>query len=139
RGQVPTADFAAERRCARAVLAAIEAGAVCAAHDVSSGGLVTALAEMMLGSWAKVELGLEIDVRGIESRGDFERLFSETGAYVLEVVPGFPESLAAVPHVELGRVTERRELRIRSESGEIVLGADELEERWGRSFREVLG
>jgi phosphoribosylformylglycinamidine synthase len=140
RGRVPTADFAAERRCAIAVLAAIEAGAVRAAHDVSGGGLVTALAEMMLGAWARVDLGLEIDVRGIGSRGDFERLFSETGAYVVEIADGpLPEPIAAVPHIELGWVTASRELRIRGETGEIVLGAAELEEAWGRSFREVLG
>jgi phosphoribosylformylglycinamidine synthase len=140
RGRVPTADFAAERRYAGAVLAAIEAGAVRAAHDVSGGGLVVALAEMMLGSWGKVELGLEIDIRAVESRGDFERLFSETGAYLLEVRPGpLPEAIRTVAHLELGRVTEARELRVRGEAGEIVLGAAELEEAWGRSFREVVG
>jgi hypothetical protein len=41
--------------------------------------------------------------------------------------------------VELGHVTESRELRIRGAAGEIVFGAAELEEAWGRSFREILG
>ncbi len=140
RGRVPTADFAVERRCAKAVLAAIEAGAVVSGHDISSGGLVTALAEMMLGAGARVELGLDVDLTSLPGRNDFERMFSETGAYLLEVAGAgpLPSELANVPAVVIGQVISRRELRLRGESGDVVLPADDLEESWGRSFRKAL-
>jgi phosphoribosylformylglycinamidine synthase len=139
RGRVPTARFEVERDCAKVVLELIEVGVVRAAHDVSGGGLVTALAEMMLGSWARVELGLEIDVRPLPGASDFARLFSETGAYLVEMADGpLPAELAGVPHVELGWVTHGRELKLRGEAGEIRLTAEELEEAWGRSFRELM-
>jgi phosphoribosylformylglycinamidine synthase len=136
RGEVPEPDFALERRCGKAVLALAEAGELLSAHDVSAGGLVATLAEMMLGAWGRVELGLDVDLSVLPG-DDFERLFTETGAYVLELPEGnrWPEPLRDVPHVLLGRVTEARELRLRGE-GELVLGAEELEAAWGRSFAE---
>jgi phosphoribosylformylglycinamidine synthase len=139
RGCVPTADFAVERRCARAVLRAIEAGRVLAGHDVSSGGLVTALAEMMLGARGRAERGLDVDLAALPGAGDFSRMFSETGAYLLEVAgDAIPTELADVPVVELARVTDTPELRLRGESGAIVLTGDELREAWAVSFRRLM-
>jgi phosphoribosylformylglycinamidine (FGAM) synthase-like enzyme len=138
-GEVPSADASVERACAKAVLALTEAGKVHAATDVSSGGLFTALCEMMLGAWGQAELGLTIDLRQLEGASDFERLFSETGAYLLEMDAGeTPAALDGVPHVELGLVTPARELRIRGVEGEIVWGATELEAAWRRSFARFL-
>ena len=138
RGVVPTADFGQERATARAVLAAIEKGAVVAAHDVSSGGLFVALAEMMLGSWSRVELGLGVDLSGLPGRGDLERLFSETGAYLLEVEGDVPAELSGVPVVEIGTVVEERSLTVRGASSAWSWTAEELEETWGRSFGRML-
>jgi phosphoribosylformylglycinamidine synthase len=137
-GEVPRVDLALERRAARAVLALSEAGRVHAATDVSSGGLVVALAEMMLGSWGRVELGLDVDIGTLPGASDFERLLSETGAYLLEVGEGAAADLAGVPHAEIGRVTSARELRIRGAEGTLVLRAEEIEEAWGRSFAKLV-
>jgi phosphoribosylformylglycinamidine synthase len=133
-GQVPLPDFDLERRCARAVLATIEAGKALSGQDISSGGLFTALAETMLGSWADVRLGLDVDVSTLDGGDDFGRLFSETGAYLLEIPGDVPAELADVPHRVLGTVTEARTLRIRGAAGEWTWTADELEDSWGRAF-----
>jgi phosphoribosylformylglycinamidine synthase len=140
RGHVPTADFEQERRYARAVLALAEEGSVAAAHDVSSGGLLVALAEMMLGSWGRVELGVRVDLDRLPEGGAFDKLFSETGAYLLELAPGegLPEALTGLSAVVLGTVTEAKELRVGGEGVDLVLEASELEESWGRSFRKVM-
>jgi phosphoribosylformylglycinamidine synthase len=140
RGQIPTADFAEERRLARAVLAAIEAGAIRSAHDVSTGGLFVAFAEMMLGSWGRCALGLDLDLSGIGAASDLSLLFSEKGAYLLEVAGEgpLPAPLRDVPHVVLGRVTKETRLSIRVSSGEITWSAAELEESWGRSFEKAI-
>jgi phosphoribosylformylglycinamidine synthase len=155
RGRVPTADFAAERRYARAVLALIETEKVAACHDVAAGGMLTSLAEMMLGSWGGVELGIAVDLTriageeapdGVAAGGpasardhDFGKLFTETGAYLVEMAPetDTPE-LDGVPHAVIGTVTAARELRIRGAAGETVIAAAELETAWGRSFARVM-
>lgn len=139
RGEVPRVDVDVERECAKVVLALAEAGKVHAATDVSSGGLVVALAEMMLGAWARADLGLAVDLTALPGASDFERMFSETGAYLLELDAGeLPAELARVPHAVLGTVVATRELRMRGVEGEIVLDADEMEESWGRSFARLL-
>lgn len=141
RGDVPRPDFARERACGRAALAAIEAQEVFAAQDVSSGGLFTALAEMMLGASARVTHGLEIDLAALGTDDDFGRLFSETGVYLLEVSGEgtLPAALAEVPHVVIGRVTDTRELRFHDgAAASLVWTADELEETWGRAFARAV-
>jgi len=137
RGEVPSPDFALERSCGRAVLALAEAGKVRSAHDVSAGGLVVTLAEMMLGAWGTVELGLDVDLTVLPGADDFEKLFSESGAYVLELDSGadLPVELAGVPHLVLGEVTAEMRLRLRGRD-ELVLEAAELERAWGHSFAE---
>jgi phosphoribosylformylglycinamidine synthase len=138
RGAVPTADFAVERKCARAVLRLIEAGKVRACHDVSGGGLLVALAEMMLGGASRVELGLDVDLRRLPGASDFEKLFSETGAYLVEVAPeDAGVAFAGVPHVDLAAVVAEPRLRVRGDS-QIVLDVAEMEEAWGRSFAKVM-
>jgi phosphoribosylformylglycinamidine synthase len=137
RGAVPTANFATERKCACAVLRCIEAGKARACHDVSTGGLLVALAEMMLGGASRVDLGLDVDLRRLPGANDFEKLFSETGAYLVEVAPGDVAAFAGVPHVDLAAVVTARGLRLRGDT-ELLLEAAELEEAWGRSFARVL-
>ncbi|NNE44252.1 MAG: hypothetical protein HKN12_08575 [Gemmatimonadetes bacterium] len=141
RGQVPTADFAAERKYARAVLGAIEGGRVQSGHDISSGGLLVALAEMMLGARGNVELGLDVDVSKLPGNNDFERLFSETGAYLLEMTEADAATLADgtdVPHQVLGSVTDTGNLVIHGASGTLRIAGAELTESWAESFARVL-
>ncbi len=138
RGDVPDVDFALERRAARVMLRLIEAGRVRAATDVAAGGLVVALAEMMLGSWGRVELGVDVDVRALPGANDFERLFSETGGYVIEVGDDVAASdLAGLPFFELGRVTSDRVLRVHGSEAVTALEAVAIEEAWGRSFTKA--
>ena len=137
-GHVPTVEFAEERRCAQAVLALAESGRLRSAHDVSMGGTFVAFAEMMLGAWSRVDQGLELDLRNVPGRGDFERLFSETGGYVLEIELGTPlDVLAGLPHWDVGAVIEAKELRVRGDA-HWIWTASELELAWGESFRRVM-
>ena len=91
----------------------------------------------MLGAWGTVELGLDVDLTVLPGADDFEKLFSESGAYVLELDSGadLPVELAGVPHLVLGEVTAEMRLRLRGRD-ELVLEAAELERAWGNSFAE---
>jgi phosphoribosylformylglycinamidine synthase len=105
-GPPPEVDLAAERRHGKLVRSLIQAGQVTACHDVSSGGLVLALAEMSLAS------GKGMTVSLAEQRGPVHALlFGEDQArYVLAVKPDLADFVlasaesAAVPFRKLGTV-----------------------------------
>jgi phosphoribosylformylglycinamidine synthase len=84
---VPEPDFAEVSKQIHLVTSTIRSGAVTAAHDISDGGLLMALFEMLLPQ-RKIggTLGLSIDLDALSSslRTDV-LLFSETGGFLLEV------------------------------------------------------
>lgn len=95
---VPKADFARERALARTVIEMHRLGWVRSCHDVSQGGLLTTLAEMALGGRGEGGLGFTLDLGRLD-RLDLpleKILFSETGAYVVEVPPGVERDVSAL-------------------------------------------
>jgi len=60
----------------------IKADKIIAGHDVSAGGLITALLEM---TFAQVDTGIAIDLKSIEGADDISVFFSEKPALVLQV------------------------------------------------------
>ena len=60
-GAPPACDLAKERALIDALLAAIQAGAVCSAHDCSEGGLAVALAECAIMNRARL-VGADVDL-----------------------------------------------------------------------------
>ena len=106
---VPQADFAEAQKEIYTMVDAISAGLVCAAHDISEGGLAVAVAEMAFGGWGQGKIGAEInlvsvplgdahspdakvaassDATALYSRKNFAnivKLFGETGGFVCEV------------------------------------------------------
>jgi phosphoribosylformylglycinamidine synthase II len=117
---VPKADFLRERRQIRAVIEMHNLGWIRSCHDVSQGGLLTALAEMVLGGRGEGSLGFTLDL------GEFERLalppekvvFSETGAFIVEVPAGIERDVLAVctrnrvSLLRLGELTARGRLEV---------------------------
>jgi phosphoribosylformylglycinamidine synthase len=102
-GRPPAVDFDAERKLAGVLADASRSGAVCAAHDLSDGGLAIALAESCL----RGGLGCRVSLPG----DAFTLLFSESAARaVVAVRPGaedaFAEICAAhgVPAADIGTV-----------------------------------
>ncbi len=82
---IPKPDFKQVERELRVVLSAIDLGMILSAHDISDGGLLVTLAEMMAGGRGKGELGISIDIRAVGDLRIDKKLFSETGGFVLEV------------------------------------------------------
>ncbi len=132
-GDVPGGDPDAPARY-RAVHAAVREGFVASAHDVSDGGLATALAEMSLGG----RLGLDIDLtrNGVpaSSKDDLmNTLFSETaGRIVLECLPDNVASLCErLGGIEIGSVVGTGRLTVRSGPVPVInLSLDELLRAW---------
>ncbi|MFZ1123978.1 MAG: phosphoribosylformylglycinamidine synthase subunit PurL [Candidatus Baltobacteraceae bacterium] len=85
--RLPSIDYAALRRELAALLAAHERGLVAAAHDVSDGGLLTALAEMAFPTLEGTPLGVRLRPVAAwagEEAGPREAYFGEAGAFVVE-------------------------------------------------------
>jgi len=104
-GRPPMIDLAVERAVQQAVLAAIRAGLVASAHDLSEGGLAAALAESCFGR------GLGARVEWTPNLRPDLALFSESQSRILlSAKPENAEKLAAllkeqgVPAARLGTV-----------------------------------
>jgi phosphoribosylformylglycinamidine synthase len=135
-GRPPIVDLAAERRLARLVAAAAADGFLTGAHDLSDGGLATALVESCLigGHGAQVDLPDGLD--------PFVALFAESAARMLVTLP--VERLVAllaaaaasnVPAVPLG-TTGGDALVI----GDIpALSLDELRAAWTATLPALFG
>ncbi len=102
-GGVPEVRFAEERAMGAAVTDLADRGLASACHDVSDGGLVVAVAEMILHGAPDRRLGARVDLAKIapaDGTVDVPAacgiLFCETGGYVLEVPQESEASVLAV-------------------------------------------
>jgi phosphoribosylformylglycinamidine synthase len=130
----PSVDLRTGPSAARWIHRLIADGRVHAAHDVSDGGLLVALAEMLIGAET---LGAEISVEP-----GFSSLFAEPpSTYVLEIDPVEPgadhavmigHAAAAGLHLRiLGRLTDTRVLRVHAGSNApSEWTVDELARAW---------
>jgi phosphoribosylformylglycinamidine synthase II len=144
-GIPPEIDLEEEKRTAHAVTEMIRHGCAEACHDVSEGGLLATLAEMVIGGWGNGRVGAEVDVgcgwvlslEGI--------LFAESGGYVVEIPPSFRKRAMdmcrkyGVSARRIGSTVAEHRLRIRN-GGEVVLllEADEIRSAWEASLEKLV-
>ena len=111
----------------------IEEGMVLAGHDISAGGMITALLEMSFGN---ENGGMEIDITGFKT--DTARvLFSENPGIIIQVrnaerITGILEK-EGIRHTVIGRPSENRELSLRTREKNWTLDIDRLRDRWFRT------
>lgn len=127
-GKAPAIDLDVEARRQDELLAAIRAGLVASAHDVSEGGVGVALAESAMGAPG---LGASVTLTGDMTSA----LFSETQSrFVVSVRPENQEAFeAAVSDASLvGTVTRTGNLHIESASREVAVhvSVDDLRDAW---------
>jgi phosphoribosylformylglycinamidine synthase II len=97
---LPAIDYDAARREVAALLAAHARGLVLAAHDVSDGGMLVALAEMAFA--ANLDIGIALDVACEERTA-----FAESGSFIVETKsPGAFEALCAQHGATVARIGE---------------------------------
>ncbi len=146
---VPKPDLKQAKKEIYAMIDAIGAGLIEAAHDISEGGLLVALAEMTMphARTGGGELGLRADIgkTGAEDLPAFKKAFAETGGFVVEVKPEKDEAFsrlmseADLKPIELGEVTPDPAFEIRY-NGEpvIVQFLENLQEAWMGSLARKL-
>ncbi len=121
-GALPGIDLDARRRHHQTA-AAIRAGLVVSAHDLSEGGLAVAAAE-----WAHAGgLGVDLDLPGARHA---EICFGEgPGRYLLEVAPGDAEALLSIipDAIRIGAVTDTGRLHLADEDDVVLdVGLDRI-------------
>lgn len=94
-GELPPLDLDAERCANAAVVDLIEQRLVLAAHDISDGGLLACVSEMLLGARGEGRLGAALHLAGVADRAD-AALFSEAGGYLLAVTPALLPGIGRV-------------------------------------------
>ncbi len=143
---VPLVRFREERNNIYAVIDSINCGYLNACHDISNGGLVVSVAEMMMGGRASGNLGVEIDLDKIPGpmRED-KKLFSEASGFIMEVRPRFGEKIEKVLEkyrVEafiIGEVISFPSLIVHSRKKEIIhLPLSEMKKAWTRGTVEAM-
>jgi len=85
---IPRTDLAVGPRTARAVASLIATGLVRSAHDVSDGGLLCAVAEMLIaGSTAKKPLGATLKLDAVHADPTAAAFSESPSRYLLEIAP----------------------------------------------------
>lgn len=129
---VPTVeDPAYFARGFEAVQQLIKEGRVLAGHDVSAGGLVTALLEM---TFVNNTIGMEIDLALLGEEDIIKVLFSERPSLVLQVADGNAVvtefAQAGVKAHVIGRTTQEYELTLKHNGGIDRLDIGQLRDSW---------
>ena len=84
-GPLPHIDYASVRRQIAFMLEAAKRGLLLASHDVSDGGLLTAVAEMAFASHGSLGADLNLPHDLLGTFGPLEMYFAEAGGFVVEV------------------------------------------------------
>ncbi len=116
---VPRPDLDHERNLLHQTIDAIASGAVVSCHDISNGGLLVTLAEMIIGGWGHGRCGARLDLDQVPFAGEagddarlLATLFGETGGFLMEVAPERADEVVAgfaargVAAARVGEVTD---------------------------------
>ncbi|MBY0261569.1 MAG: hypothetical protein K2Q20_04460, partial [Phycisphaerales bacterium] len=137
---IPTTDLAAGPRTAHAVAGVIARGLVASAHDVSDGGVLCAVAEMLIGGDSASRIGASVNVAAVAEMSGIQSLeaaaFGESPSrYVLEVARTDEAAVlaamrdAGIAAARIGETDASGRLRITGHEQD-VLNVDLLAQAW---------
>ena len=133
-GRVPYSDPRTLKRRGWNLLKAIKSGSVNSAHDVSDGGIATAMSEMTVGSG----IGALIDVSSLGLRTDFA-LFSEPqSTWLVEVKHGREDEFVKLlgdDSIYLGRTRDSEIAVTRGEERVLNVGTDSILKHWKKGYQ----
>lgn len=147
---VPKVRYEEERGMLYGVIEAVNLGYIASCHDISNGGLIVTIAEMMMGGGAEGELGAEIDLKEYQEENSAlnlridKLLFSESSGFVLEVPKKFANKVEEIFRnykicaYRIGKVIKDKELRIKAKELEIKVQLTCLKSSWLRGLPEAM-
>lgn len=133
--EAPTVrDFDYFRDAFNAVQEAIDKGLILAGHDISAGGMITALLEMC---FANVEGGLEVDLNAIAEEDIVKVLFAENPGVLVQVKEKsvFEKQMraAGIGFARIARPTDERHLIVTKDDTTYHFGIDYMRDVWYKS------
>ena len=139
-GDAPGVDLAGEKRLQDFLLSQIRAGRVRAAHDLSEGGLLVALAEMLFGPDGP---GALVDLQRLTAPRLDALLFGESQGRVLLCTGEGKAVLAAareagVPADSIGNVTKEPILGVNLAKGAITWDVSQLRTAWESTIETAM-
>ena len=141
-GDAPAVDFAAEKRLQDFLLAQIKAERIRAAHDLSEGGLLVAVSEMLFGP---THFGAALDLAGLPAPRLDALLFGESqGRVVIAVESSYLVAIlshaaeARLPAQEIGTVTAEGTLSVQTAKFTAKWAVPELRRGWELTIEEAM-
>lgn len=118
-------------RAFNAVQQLVNKGLIAAGHDISAGGMITALLEMTFGN---VNGGLEINLDKIKEKDIIKLLFSENPGIILQAADvKAVETLLkenGIGFAKIGRPCKERHIIVKKDGAEYQFGIDYLRDVW---------
>ena len=128
--KTPEAHAEVVAKAFEAVQQLIKEGLIIAGHDVSAGGLITALLEM---NFANTTGGLKVDLGDLNEADSVKVLFSEKPALLIQVTDPKAQdilSTAGVTFHEIGNIISERKLIVTNGSFSQTFAIDQARECW---------
>jgi len=141
-GDAPAVDLEAEKRLQNLLLSQIRSGSVSAAHDLSEGGLLVALAEMLFGPG---RLGAAVDLSALPAPRLDALLFGESQGRIVvalaeEALAGLLDACgkAGVSAGAIGTVTGGPAFSVRTAQGSVEWDVAGLRTGWETSIENAM-
>ncbi|MFC1648229.1 phosphoribosylformylglycinamidine synthase subunit PurL [Nanoarchaeota archaeon] len=134
---VPVVDFETERGMIYSIIDMIDKRLLLSCHDISDGGIVTAVSEMILGGDCDGKIGAKVNVES-DLRLD-KAIFSESSGFVFEAEAGNEKKVKEVCDsygIKLSSLGETGgdELVV----NDIKISIENLQDAWGNGFKEAM-
>jgi len=141
---VPIIDFQENKSMIHCIIECIQESLLLSCHDISDGGMLVTLAEMVLGGSADGKIGADIRFNYPYLRND-KMLFSESPGFVIELeeknikkVQSMFMKCGLTAHY-LGRTAKKPSLKIVNSNKTIIsLRIDEMRKAWTSGFVKAL-
>ncbi|QSE96961.1 phosphoribosylformylglycinamidine synthase [Fulvivirga lutea] len=127
--RIESADYFS--KCFQSIQTLITQGQILSGHDISAGGMLTALLEM---TFANVKGGLDINLNEIEESDLVKILFSEQPGLLIEIEKGSAAidilKKDGIKYHLIGSTTENRQLEITKNADQLNFDINELRDVW---------
>ncbi len=140
---VPKIDFEKEKNTIYAIIDCIDNELLLSCHDISDGGILTTISEMILGGEADGVIGAEINLN-LNLKAD-QVLFSESSGFVFEANNKNIEKIKSIfdkyniKITNTGKTTNSKSLIINKDNKKIInLPIEELKKAWTTGLIEAL-
>ena len=113
----------------------IKANKIASGHDISSGGMITALLELC---FAENNLGAEIDLSNLNETDLFKILFSENSGIIFQGNSEVSKELESlnIEAIQIGTVTNTGELKIQHQRQKLQFNIDTYRDFWRKTSYE---